>query len=120
MSVEKFSLGSLVTIDDGRIRAAFEQALARCEADCKDRPAVSDPRKVALSCTLVPVINPDGEMESCDVQFQITDSVPKRKSKTYNMRSTRTGLLFNELSPDAVHQATIDEAPGPRSQADAG
>lgn len=120
MAAQRFSLASLATIDDGRIRAAFEQALLRCEHDCKDRPAVADPRKVTISASLVPVLGPDGEMDSCDIQFQIMDSVPKRKSKVYNMLAHRDGLLFNELSPEDIHQRTIDEADtGPKAVTDA-
>lgn len=120
MAIEKFSLKSLADIDNGRVREAFEQALGRCESDCKDRPGVDAARKVTLTATLSPVIDPDGEMSSCNVQFQITDSVPQRKSKVYNMQAGRAGLLFNELSPDEVNQMTIDEAPGPRSASNAG
>lgn len=119
MAVEKFELRSLVDLDSGRIRTAFEQALTRCLTDCRDRPAVTDARKITLAVAMAPVLDPDGEMESCNVQFQITDSVPKRKSKVYNMKSSRGGLLFNELSPDDVNQRTLDEAPGPRSAASA-
>lgn len=113
MALEKFELGTIDKIDNGRIREAFDQAMRRCEADCKDRPAVKDDRRVRLEVTMSPVIDPDGAMESCDVQFQIVDSVPKRKSKVYNMASTRAGLFFNELSPADAHQGTIDQAPKP-------
>jgi len=117
--IEKFSLKSLADIDAGRVREAFEQAIARCEADCKDRPAVEAARKVTLTVSMSPVIEADGEMGSCNLQFQITDSVPMRKSKVYNMKSARGGLLWNELSPDEINQTTIDE-PKPREVSHAG
>lgn len=120
MAIERFNLGSLSALDGGRVREAFEQALKRCEADCKDRPALKDPRRVSLTATITPVVGDDGNLESCDVQFQIVDSIPKRKSKVYNMKSTASGLLFNELSPEDINQRTLDEASGPRSIADAG
>ncbi|MCP3916164.1 MAG: hypothetical protein GY711_11460 [bacterium] len=121
MAIEPFNLSSLVGLDQGRIKETFEQAIRRCEADCKDRPALKDARTVTLKVTIAPVPEPDGgELQSCDVRFQVTDSVPKRRSKVYNMRSTRSGLHFNELSPDDINQTTIDEAPGPRSETDAG
>lgn len=111
MAIEKFKLATLADLDDGRVREAFEQALKRCETDCKDRPAMKEPRRVSLTAFLCPVLGDNGEMESCDVQFQIVDSIPKRRSKVYNMKSTNAGLYFNELSPDDIRQQTLDEAP---------
>lgn len=118
--LEKLTLESLAKLDGGRVRAALDQAIARCESDCKDRPALPAKRKIALVLTIAPVLDPDGELDSCDVAFHITESVPKRTSKNYNMKATRGGLMFNELSPKDVHQRTIDEAPGPRGEANAG
>lgn len=109
--IEKFRLSTLNKIDDGRIREAYEQALKACEADCKDRPNLKDARSVTLHAVLVPVSGDSGEMESCDVQFQIFSRVPKRKSKVYNMISKGGNLLFNELSPEDVRQGTLDDAP---------
>lgn len=110
MAIEKFSLATLASIDQGRVREAFEQALKRCEADCKDRPGTDEARKVTLTAILVPVHDEGtGELESCNVQFQIVESIPKRKSKVYNMASDESGLFFNELSPDQIKQRTLDE-----------
>lgn len=115
MAIEKFELRSLSTMDGGRIREAFEQTLKRCRDDCHDRPGVAKARKVTLIAMLVPVCDPDGSMASCDVQFEIDDSLPKRVSPNYNMRAVRGGLLFNELSKDDVRQGTLDDAPGPKT-----
>lgn len=119
MALEKFSIATLAKMDQGRIAAALEQALKRCEDDCKDRPAVKDARKVNLLISLEPVED-GGELESVDITFKITDTVPKRCSKTYNMKAARGGLLFNELSPDDVNQKTLDMAPSPREASHAG
>lgn len=119
MAIEKFKLATLATIDDGRIREAFEQALKRCETDCKDRPALKDPRRVTLSAVLVPIVGDNGEMESCDVQFQIVDAIPRRKSKVYNMKSTPSGLLLNELSAHDINQRTLDDIAQPKKTANA-
>lgn len=120
MAVEKFDLGSLTTIDGGRIREAFEQALKRCRDDCHDRPGVAKARKITLSATLAPVCAPDGSMDSCDVQFEIDDSLPKRVSPTYNMKAARGGLLFNELSREDIRQGTLDDVPGPTTAEEGG
>lgn len=114
MAIERFNLAAVAKIDEGRIREAWEQALKRCMDDCKDRPAVKDDRKVQLMATLTPIVGDNGEMESCDVHFQVADSVPKRKSKLYNMKAKGGSLFFNELSADQIHQRTIDESEGPR------
>jgi hypothetical protein len=111
MGIERFDLGSVSKLDSGRIKEAWEQALKRCMDDCKDRPAVADPRKVQLLATVSPVVGDNGELESCDVHFQIADAVPKRKSKIYNMKSKGGALFFNELSPEDIHQRTLDDAP---------
>jgi len=111
MALEKFTLATLAEMDQGRIRIAFEQALQRLQDDLKDRPAVESARKITLLVSLVPIVGDDGELDSVDVDFKITDTVPKRESKTYNMQATRGGLLFNELSPDEVRQRTLDMAP---------
>lgn len=118
MALEKFSLGALSTIDNGKVAAAFAHALRRCEEDCKDRPAVDTARTIMLDIQITPVVGDDGALESVNVSFRIKNSVPERQSKTYNktynMQATRGGLLFNELSPDDVRQGTLD-SPGPRA-----
>lgn len=114
MALEKFAMATMAEIDGGRIREAFDQALRRCEIDCKDRPGDGAARVVNMTVRLTPVLDVDGEMNSVDIQFQVKDSVPTRKSKVYNMRSTEGGLLFNELAPEDVRQATIDTVTEPR------
>lgn len=113
MTLEKFTLSTLATMDDGRIKEAFEQSIKRCESDCKDRPGLDGERKVVLDVTLTPVPDENGVLDSVDIQFKIKDTLPKRCSKTYNMRATRGGLLFNEISPDDVNQATLEFDPKP-------
>ena len=115
MATKKLTLSSLVTIDGGCICAAFEQALKKCREDCGSRPEVSKARKVTLTATLVPVGSPDGASGSCDVQFEVGDSLPKRTSPTYNMKAARDGLLFNELSPENARQGTLDDVGAKRS-----
>lgn len=112
MGLEAFTLATIADMDCGRIRVAFEHALARCQDDCKDRPDLKTSRKIALVLHLEPVCE-KGRLESVDVTFKITDTIPKRESKSYNMKAVAGGLLFNEASPDDVRQMTIDMAPKP-------
>lgn len=111
MSLQKFDLAAIVDIDDGRIRTALEQALRRCELDCRDRPGLEGKRSVKLEVRLSPVPTPEGELDSVDVSFAISEKIPPRASKSYNMRAARGGLLFNELSPEDCDQMTLDLGP---------
>jgi hypothetical protein len=120
MALEKLTLSKLADIDGGRIRVAFEQALHRLEADCKDRPSVETARKIALTATLIPIANEDGELESVNITFQVFDDVPKRTSKTYNAKSTAAGLFFNELSKEDIRQSTLEYPAAPKAVADVG
>lgn len=115
MALEKFTAATIATIDGGRIGVTIEQAVERARADCFDRPGVDKARKVVLEITFVPV--PDEsrrDLDSVDVCFQVKETIPGRESKSFNMRATPTGLLFNELSPEEAAQVTIDEPTGPR------
>lgn len=112
---EKFDLSKINSIDDGRIKAALEQQLARCEADCKDRPMLKKARKVTLQVEMRPLPDGGAELDSVDVAFQIKAVIPPQDSKNYNMKATRGGLVYNDLSPDDINQMTIDQAPQPRS-----
>lgn len=108
--IEKFSLSAISKIDDGRIQEAFNQALKRCIDDCNDRPALEEGRKLALTVTVVPQVGDDGRCETCNVSFQVLDTQPKRRSRTYNMKTVGGGLFFNELAPSDVRQQTLDGA----------
>lgn len=110
MALQPLNLTSLAALDGGRIREAFDQAIERCRADCADRPGIGAVRKVTLLVTMKPLMDESGELDSCDVDFQVQDSAPKRRTRAYNMRATRHGgLQFNELSPDDASQRTLDE-----------
>lgn len=112
--IQTLSMKALAEIDNGRIREAYEQALRRAQSDCKDRPALERARKVSLTLTIVPVVGDNGELESCNVDFQIKEALPPRESRTYNMAADDAGLHFNELSRDDIRQRTIDQVPGPK------
>lgn len=115
MALQKFDLATLTELDGARIRTAFDQAVERLVEDCKDRPNVKAKRTLALSVSLVPIPDDDGELSSIDVDFAMKETAPKRESRTYNMLPARKGLLFNEVSPDEVKQRTLDEVGKPRA-----
>lgn len=113
MALEKFELALLPTMDGGRIKEAFEQALRRCEVDMRDRPNLKKDRSVAIVATLTPVADDHGDLLEVVVQFTVKDSIPARDSTVYHMNAARQGLFFNELSPDDARQLTLDSADGP-------
>lgn len=115
MAIERFSLESLAHLDNGRLRAGLDQALRRAQNDCTDRPGLKKPRRITLTIDMTPVPNEAGDLDSCDVAFQVTERTPNRQSKVYNMKATAGGLLFNELSPSDIKQSTLDQA-GPRKE----
>ncbi|HMQ20993.1 MAG TPA: hypothetical protein PKE00_00790 [Planctomycetota bacterium] len=110
MAYEKFSMGTLLAIDGGRIREAFEMTLAQCEQDMADRPGVKAARKVTLTITLTPDVDEEGNLCAATVGFDVTLSMPKRKSRDYAMRAEpNRGLWFNEYAPENPNQRTVDE-----------
>jgi len=105
----KFDLGNLATIDGGRIAIAFEQALKRVAIDCDDRPGEKKVRTINLQLAIAPKLDADGLADECDVQITVSDNVPKRKSKVYNMSMRKGGhLMFHPESVDDHSQEVID------------
>lgn len=109
MAVEKFSFESLATIDEGRIREAFNQAMKRIRDDCYDRPGVEKAREVKLVMKMAPLQSGDGSLHSVEVWFEIDDNLPKRGSARYNMRAAQGGLVYNELAREDAGQKTLDD-----------
>lgn len=108
-TLEKFSLKSLAAMDGERIGLAFEQALKRVVMDCEDRPGESKERTISLTLAVKPRQDASGFCDDCNVQILVSDSVPKRKSKVYNMSVRKGGhLVFNDDSLDNAKQETMD------------
>ena len=115
MALEQFTLQTLSTVDDGRIAVAFEQALRRCELDCRDRPTLDKARTISIDAKLTPRVDESGrDLLEVLVQFEVRDSQPVRTSKVYHMVAARSGLYFNELAPEDARQLTLDTAAGPK------
>lgn len=114
MAKQVFKFESLTALDGGRMRVAFDQKMRALLEDCRDRPGLKQARKLTLTVSLVPVPDERGELDSCTVAFDFKVSNPKLASKAYDMKATRGGLIFNELSPEDIDQMTIDEV-GPKA-----
>lgn len=104
----KLSLSTLPELDSGIVNEAFTKALERCEADCRDRPGDDKPRKVTLVVEMTPVRDQRGRLDSINVGVDVSDAIPKRRSKLFNMLPRHDGLMFDELSPDDAHQESLD------------
>ncbi len=113
MAVRELRLEELESLDDGRVVAAFNQALKRAARDCEDRPGEEAVRKVTLQCEIKPLMSESGDLEDVEVSFQIKDTVPTRKTKKYTCAYRRlsqgTNLVFNDMSDENPNQHTLDE-----------
>lgn len=108
MPLKELSLQTLSEIDGARVQLAFDAALKRITADCDDRPALKAPRTVTLQIAVIPIADHTGIADDCKVQCQITDAIPKRKSKVWDMALRKGGkLLFRPDSLDEVDQTTM-------------
>lgn len=110
--LKKFELSALSDLDGGRVNIAFNQALSRVIGDCEDRPGEKTARTVTMQLAVVPVLDESGVCDDAKVQIVITDSVPKRKTRVYDMALKKNqkgaSLLFRPDSLDEVEQDTFD------------
>jgi hypothetical protein len=107
-----FNLETLKDIDLGKVSKAFDIAVRRCVQDCIDRPGDKNGRLATLKMKITPVLEQDESGARCEVvtgEFEVHDSVPKRRSKPYSFRvkAKTGGLSFSFDSPDEVDQTTI-------------
>lgn len=109
MALHELSLGNLLKLDGGRVVEAFDQAVARCIADCKDRPAVAKARKVTLELQLLPAQDDDGDIRDVKSLFLIKDSAPIRQSRVYSLEIRGSKVAFNDLSTGDARQRTLDQ-----------
>jgi hypothetical protein len=114
--LEKFSLASLATFDNGRIAANFDQLLDGAIRDCQDRPNDDKPRKLLVQIEISPVSDVENGQVICsgtNTSFQLKSTVPTRKTNVYSMGMRKLGkdnkptLIYNNDSLDNVDQKTI-------------
>lgn len=117
----KLTLASLMEdLDGGLASAMFDAELRRAVMDCMDRPVDDKERQVNLTLKLVPIPDPQGNLEEVKGKFFATSSIPKRRSREYSFAAridpTRKDkapmLVFNDLSLDDVNQMTLDGMDG--------
>lgn len=111
MALQKITLESLTRFDMGKVAAAFDAELETVVADLRDRPMDGSRRTVTLTVELIPQPESQtGDCETAAVGFSVSSRVPKRKTRIYEMGVRKNStLVANDLSPDNVKQATIDD-----------
>lgn len=109
MPLQKLSLASLKNLDPGGA-LAVEKLLSRAALDCIDRPADNAARKVTLEFELEPVLNDDMTCDEVKCRIHATAKFPAYKTKVRSLGVRPGGggmFVFNEDSPDNVHQETL-------------
>ncbi len=100
----QLTLENLKDLDFGKIGAAFNAELAHVTKDCLDRPGDTKCRKVSIMFILVPTPDTIGNGQPGDVIHvgcEISSSVPKRRTRIYEMSPRVNGMLtFHPESPE--------------------
>lgn len=100
-SERTLTLQNIGDLDQGRVAAAFNQALRLATLDVLDRPADKSKRKIQLQVELVPALDKDSAvLDTINTDFLIKSALPQRRSSTYPMLPTPDGKqLFQTGSP---------------------
>lgn len=107
-----FNFENLAHLDDGRIDKLLKAHVARATQDCLDRPGDKTKRHVTLKISIEPIIDDSGQCESTHVEIECLSKVPVFRSRTYEMRATKAGMLFNADFPDELDQQPLFDRSG--------
>ncbi len=110
----RFDAGSLMMVDDERVKAAIDLNLRQLAADIDDRGSDGAKRSLTLQIDLTPNVH-EGCVTSVDAEIQITAKTPPRRTRPISMKlgadkSGKPMLEFNDASLDDPRQGTLDEA----------
>ena len=109
MGRKTLDLSTLAEIDNGTVGVAVAQALERCVEDITDRPLVGKAREVLIAVKLEPVLHDSGVLDGTKMTAVITEKLPIRKTRKYDLGvTTRNQLFFEDHSLDNHKQTTID------------
>ena len=108
MAVKELSIANLPNLDYGKVSMAFAHHLKRVALDCADRPIEKKARAVTLQLAVVPCPNDDGSCDSVKIQMTVSSTVPKHRTKVYDLGLRAGGqLAFNEESADCFEQSAL-------------
>lgn len=111
MAKKKLTLQSLQDLDHGMLDKIFQNHLATASNDCYQRPEDKTVRKVTITLSFKPVQSL-GALDRVETTVDFATSLPKMKSRTYNMqpeinRGSSQGLMFHPDLPDDPDGSTI-------------
>lgn len=105
----QLSLATLGEFDFGKAAVAFQKELQKVVIDMIDRPGDDRPRTVTLKTSLKPLVQQEGDVVDSQVEFEITSSMPSRRTKPRPAMIDRRGnLLFSADAPDNPRQETFE------------
>ena len=106
----QLSLEAICGMDNGRIRAAFDNELAACLADCGNRPGDGKTRKLVLMIEMKPKEIAGGELETIISDLHIKSSLPPRRATGYTMRIDKQNrAFFSDETPENPDQMALGD-----------
>lgn len=102
-------IADLRRVGRGLLDELFVEELKKILDDVIHRPGVEKARKITIELFVRPIVSQSGTLETVGVSFAINGGLPKNQSDEYHMLCGGGQLTFNDMSPDNVHQMTIDE-----------
>ncbi len=111
MSMQKLDLEGIAKIKGGMVAEAFKQEMLAIHNDITQRPAVKTARKITLQLEIRPLLDNKGNLEVTPTKFNVFAQLPKRQSVEVETMPTKTDFIFEEHSPEDVHQTGMDFDP---------
>ena len=104
------NLSDLSQLDQGVLDAQFREELKSVIEDMRDRPSVSQARKITICLSLKPTSDGAGGLLEVGTEVEISSTFPKVRTREFAMGAIKTdALVYNDLSPDDPRQGTLDE-----------
>lgn len=110
MALKELSLATLQEAHNRAIAIAFDEELQRVIEDLKNRPNEKKARSLNLQISFTPVADDNDAtlLDATNITFQVSSSVPKRKSSAITLVPRGNGLVFSDNTRDARHR-TLDK-----------
>lgn len=103
------SLSDLAKVENGVLDHLFADGLAAAINDCRERPAEAKARDICFKVKLTPVADSQSGGALCEIkaEFELKTNVPVSRTRKLSMAAKGSGLVYNDLSGDSVHQGTL-------------
>ena len=103
------SITALLKINRGVGAVMGRQELEREMRDLNERPTLKAARKLTLVFEFLPVADQRGILEEVKVSIEANSRTPRMRTREYSMNIEGDSLVYNEESPEYIHQGTLDE-----------